>query len=150
MFAQVSQADGKISKTNVLGVLNSFDTGLVKKDAAAVIACFATNAVITAAAGAGEGPRPVMVTEDMKSFHSNLETSFNQYNDFKLQRKDVTIEISSDGQKATSLSTLVETYHFTGTIQKIVTKESATFEMIGGRVLLTKMDLKSDSTFTKE
>lgn len=144
LFAQTGQADGKISKARVLEILNSIDTGLVKKDAAAVVANFASNAVISATVV--EGQRTDMATNDTSNYRSNLEAGFKSFDNYKLQRKDVTVEITPDGKKAMSLSTLVETYHFAGNAELAVTKESATFEIIGGKILLTKMDSKSKVT----
>jgi hypothetical protein len=132
--------NGKIYKTNILTILESIDRGLLNKDAAAIVANFASNAVITAATV--EGIRTDKSKDDTSSYRRSLEAGFKSFDDYKLQRKDVTVEISPDGRKAGSVSTLVETYHFAGNAERAVTEESDTFVIIDGKILLTKMDSK--------
>lgn len=134
----VQAVNGKISTTNIFAILDSMDQGLVKKDAALVVANFASNAVITAVVV--EGPRTYTSTNDMSNYRSSLEAGFKSFDDYKLQRKDVIVQISPDGRKATSSSTLVETYRFAGNAERAVTKESASFELVDGNIRLTKMD----------
>ena len=140
LFAQTSQLSPKISKTQVLVVLDSIDKGLTNKDAGTVVTNFASNAVITATIV--ERQQTDTTKANKEKYRLSLEAGFKVFDDYKLRRKDVTVEIAPDGQKATSLSTLVETYRFDGRAKQAATKESASFEMIGGKVLLTKMDSK--------
>lgn len=140
LFAQTNQPGGLITKAQVLEVLKSIDNGLVKKDADAVAANFASNAVITATVV--EEQRTDTTKANKKEYRQSLEAGFKVFDNYKLQRKDVTIEISPDGRKATSLSTVIEAYRFDGKAKRAITKESAAFELIGGRGLVTKMDSK--------
>lgn len=140
----VQPMNGKISKTNILTALDSMDKGFRDKDAAAIFASFASNAVIIATVV--EGTRTTTMTNDTSSYRRDLEASFNSFDGYELQRKDVVVEITSDGQKATSQSALVETYRFSGKAERAVTRESATFEVMDGKIRLTKMN----STVTTE
>ncbi len=140
LLAQAEQNADKITEVRVLGILNSLDRALVKKDAAAVTAHFASNAVITATVV--EGQHTDTSTNDPISYRRSLEAGFKSFDDYQLQRKDVTVRINADGRKATSSSTLVETYQFAGNAERAVTKESVTFEAMGGKIRLTRMDSK--------
>jgi hypothetical protein len=134
----VNPVNGKISKTNILAILDSVDRSLLNKDAAAVVANFASNAVITATIV--EGTRTNMNKDDTSSYRRSLEAGFRSFSDYKFARKDVAIQIAADGRTATSSSVLTETFRFDGKIKHAVTKESATFGMIEGKVLLTAMN----------
>jgi hypothetical protein len=136
----VLPVNGRIYKTNILAILESIDRGSLNKDAAVVVANFAANAVISATVV--EGSRTDTRTDGTSDYRNNLEAGFKSFDDYKLQRKYVTVEISPDGRKAGSVSTLVETYHFAGNAERAVTEETDTFEIIDGKVLLTKMDSK--------
>ncbi len=140
LFAQTNQPGALISKAHVLEILDSIDKGANENDAAAVVANFASNAVITATVV--EEQRTDTTKANKKEYQQSLEVGFKGFDNYKLQRKNVTIEIASDGQRATSLSTLIETYRFNGKAKRASTKESASFEIIGGKVLLTKIDSK--------
>jgi hypothetical protein len=136
----VQPVNGKISKTNILTILDSMDKGFLNKDAAAIFAGFASNAVIVATVV--EGPRTTTTTNDTSSYRRELEAGFESFDDYELQRKDVAVEITSDGQQAMSQSTLVEAYRFSGKTERAVTKESDTFEVMDGKIRLTKMNSK--------
>jgi hypothetical protein len=114
------------------------DKGFRNKDAAAIFANYARNAVIIATMV--EGPRTTTMTNDTSSYRRDVEAGFESFDDYELQRKDVAVEITSAGQKATSQSTVVETYRFAGKTERAITKESVTFELIHGNIRLTKMD----------
>ena len=134
----VKPVNGKISKTNIMAILDAMDQALVRKDAGLVVAKFASNAVIIVTVV--EGPGTTTMTNDTSAYRRDVEAGFKSFDDYKLQRKDVIVRISPDGQKATSLSTLVETYRFAGNAERAVTKESATFELVEGKIRLTKMN----------
>jgi hypothetical protein len=134
----VQPVNGKISKTNILSILDSMDKGLLKRDAASIFANFASNAVIIATVV--EGPRTTRMTNDTSSYRRDVEAGFKSFDDYELRRKDVAIEISADGQEAMSQSTLIETYRLFGKTERAVTKESDTFEAVDGKIRLTKMN----------
>jgi len=138
LWQPVQAVNGRLSTTNIFAILDSMDQALVKKDAAMVVAHFASNAVITAAVV--EGQRTYTTTNDTSSYRSSLEAGFKSFDDYKLQRKDVIVQISPDGRKATSSSTLVETYRFAGNAERAITQESDAFEVMDGNIRLTKMD----------
>jgi hypothetical protein len=133
---------GNISKAQVLEILDLIDQGLLAQDAGAVVANFASNAVITATEI--EGKWTGTNKDDTASYRKKLATGFQAgVDDYKLQRKEVVVEIAPDGRKATSQSTLIETYRWDGKSNEAVTHESASFEIVGERILLTKMDSKT-------
>ena len=138
LFAQANQPNSKISRTQILDILDSIDKGLLNKDAVAVVANFASNAVITAAIV--EGTRTDTNKDDTSSYHRRLESGFQSFSDYKFARQDVAIQIAADGRTATSSSALTETFRFDGKIKQAVTKESATFGMVEGKVMLTAMN----------
>lgn len=129
-----------ISEANILATLDSIDRGLLNKDAAAVVANFASNAVITATVV--ERQRTDTTTNDPSSYRRSLEAGFKSFDDYKLWRKAITVEMSPGGRKATSQSTLIESYSFSGNTQRAVTQESGTFELINGKARLTKRNSK--------
>jgi hypothetical protein len=116
------------------------DKGFRNKDAAAIFAGFASNAVIIATVV--EGPRTTTMTNDTSSYRRELEAGFESFDDYEVQRKDVAIEITSDGQKATSQSILIETYRFSGKTERAVTPESDAFGVMDGKIWLIKMNSK--------
>jgi hypothetical protein len=134
----VQAVNGKMSMTNIFAILDSMDNGFRNKDAAAISAGFASNAVIIATVV--EGPRTTTMTNDTSSYRRDVEAGFKSFDEYELQRKDVAVEITSDGQKATSQSTLVETYRFSGKAERAVTQESATFEVLAGKIRLIKLN----------
>ena len=140
----VRPVNGKISKKNILAMLDSMDKGFLNKDAAAIFSNYASNAVLIATVI--DGTQTDTITNDTSIHRRDLEIVFKHFDDlfddYKLQRNDVTVEISPDGRKATSQSTLVETYRSDGKTKSATTKESATFELIDGIIRLTRMDSK--------
>jgi hypothetical protein len=136
----VQPVNGKFSKTNILTILDSMDKGFLNKDAAAIFASFASNAVIIATVV--EGPRTTTTTNDMSSYRRDVEAGFESFDDYELQRKDVAVEITPDGQRAASQSILIETYRFSGKAERAVTRESDIFEVMDGKIRLTKMNSK--------
>jgi hypothetical protein len=137
-FAQTNQPNSKISRTQILNILDSIDRGLTNQDAAAVVASFSSNAVITATVV--EDRRTDKTKHDTGSYRRSLEAGFQSFSDYKFARKDVAIQIAADSLTAASSSVLTETFRFDGKIKQAVTKESATFGMIEGKVLLTAMN----------
>jgi hypothetical protein len=138
LFAQTNQPNSKITRTQILDILDSIDRGLTNKDAAAVVASFSSNAVITATIV--EDQRTDKTKDDTGSYRRSLEAGFQSFSDYKFARKDVAIQIAADSRTAISSSVLTETFRFDGKIKQAVTKESATFGMIEGKVLLTAMN----------
>ena len=136
----VLAVNGEISKAQVLGILESMDKGLLNKDIAAVVANFASNAIITSTLV--EGKRTDTTKDDTSSYRRSLEAGFKNVENYTLKRKIVAVEIAPDGQKAASTSTLAETYSSEGNAEQAITTESATFEIIGGKILITEMNSK--------
>ena len=137
LTAGAGQGPG-LSKKDVKAVLMSIDTALLKKDANAVIANFASNAVITATVF--EDGRTTQTEYDLSSSYGIvLAAGFQSFSDYKLTRKDVVIKISTDGRTARTTSKLTETFVFGGDSERAVTDESATLQAFDGKVLVTKM-----------
>lgn len=128
---------GALTKEKVQAVLESIDQALLKKDAPAVIANYASNAVITATVVEG-GHTDKTRYDTSSSYGAVLAGSFGSFSDYTLTRTNLVIEISADGKTATTTSTLVETFTFGGKTERAVTHESASLEIIGGKVLVTK------------
>ena len=137
LLAQTHQPNSKISKTQILDIFVAMDRGLTNKDAAAVVASFSSNAVITATVV--EDRRTDKTKHDPDSYRRSLEAGFQDFSDYQFARKDIAIQIADDGRTATSSSVLTEIFRFDDKIKHAVTKESATFAMIEGKVLLTAM-----------
>jgi len=137
-LAQTNQPASILFRTQIPDILDSIDRGLTNKDAAAVVARFSSNAIITATIV--EGQRTDKTKNDTDSYRRSLEAGFQSFSDCQFARKDVAIQIAADGRTATSSSVLTETFRFDGKIKQAVTKESATFEMIEGKILLTAMN----------
>jgi hypothetical protein len=78
----------------------------------------------------------------MSSYRRDVEAGFESFDDYELQRKDVAVEITPDGQRAASQSILIETYRFSGKAERAVTRESDIFEVMDGKIRLTKMNSK--------
>lgn len=72
----VFAVSGKISKAQVLDILESMDKGLLDKDATAVVANFADNAIITATTV--EGKRTDTTKNDTNSYRRSLEVGFKE------------------------------------------------------------------------
>jgi hypothetical protein len=137
-----TQQTPAISKSQVQAVFDSIDKAFVKKDAAAVTANYASNAVITATIV--EGGRTTKTKDVRDDYQKTLEAGFAGFTDYSLQRKDVTIEIAPDSKTAQCVSTVVEKFRLDGKQEEAVTKESVTFAMLDDKVLVT--DDHSDTT----
>jgi hypothetical protein len=131
-------ANGKISPTAIRTILDSMDRGMTNKDAAVAVAHFASNAVITAVIT--EGTRTVTNRDDTAGYRLRLENGFSAFSDYQFTRRNVATQIDSDGRTATSSYELIETFRFDGKPKQAVTRESATFAVIEGKVLLTAMN----------
>ncbi len=134
----VLAVNGKISKEQVLNILRTMDDGLANKDASAIVTNFANNAVITATIV--EGQRMDTSKDDPDSYRLGLEAGFKHFDNIKLQRKDILVQIAPNGRKATSMSTVIESFDDTGNPEQDTTRESATFEIIDGKIVITQMD----------
>ena len=138
LLAQTNQPNGKISRTQILDLLHSMDRGLTNKDAAAVVANFSSNAVITATVV--EAQRTDKTKDDTAGYRRSLEAGFQSFSDYQFTRQEVVIQIAADGRTATSSSLLTEIFRIDDKRKQAVTKESATFGIVEGKVLLTAMN----------
>ena len=136
-WTTLGQNGVRLSKDQVIAALDSIDRGLTNRNAAAVVANFATNAVIT-----------VTIQEDhfkdslrhtTTEYREILESSLKEPGPYRIKRSDVSIELSPGGKTATVVSTLVEDYNFEGKLKHGVSKETATFQLIGAKALLTSL-----------
>jgi hypothetical protein len=125
-----------ISKTDVQAVLDSIDKALLKKDAAAVVANYASNAVITATIL--ESGHKDTTRHGRDDYESTLRAGFTAFDNYSLQRKDTSIEIASDGKTAQCKSRLIEKFRFDGKMEQAISKESISFAIQDGKVLVTK------------
>jgi len=135
----------KLSKASVQAVLDSVDKALLEKDAAAVIANFASNAFITATI-VDHGTPSTTHYENSKDYGNVLKDSFGAFSDYTIMRTNVAINISLGGKTAEATSTIIETFTFGGNAEKSVTHESTTLEVIDSKVAITKEhdDVKVD------
>ena len=136
----VLAANGKIAKAQVLDILHSVDDGSLENNAATVAAHFASNAIIVATVV--EGGRTDTSTNDLDTYRRDFGVGLKEFENYKLQRRDVSVQTAPNGRKATSISTIVENYAFQGNAQEATTRELATFEVIDGKILITRMDSK--------
>ncbi len=135
-WAALGQDSAKLSKDQVIAVLNFINSGLTNRNAAAVVADFATNAVITATIQEGRFKDSLRHTP--AEYRDILEMSLKEPGPYRIKRNDLSIELSPDGKTATARSTLIEDYSFEGRLKHGVTRETLTFRVIGGKVLITK------------
>lgn len=125
-----------ITKAQVKAVLDAIDKALVKKDAAAVAANYASNAVITATIlERGETFKTRHGRDDYKK---TLEAGFKSFDNYTLQRKELAVDIAPDGKTARCASTLIEKYSFDGKMQEAVSKELTSLAIVDGKVLVTE------------
>ena len=132
------QQSTNISKTDVQAVLDSIDKACLKKDAAAVIANYASNAVITATIVGSDFPATPVQFDNIDSFKGDLEMGFVADEDYSFQRKQISIEMGSGGETAQCSFTEIATYRFRGKMEKDVIKESIFLAKLGSKVLITK------------
>jgi hypothetical protein len=135
-WAAFGQNGVKLSKDQVMAALNSIDSGLTNRNVVAVLANFATNAVITATIQEDGFKDSTKYTS--AEYREVLENSLKDSDFYRIKRSEVSIELSSDGKTAATHSTLVEDYRFGGKLKHAVSKVAATFQLIGGKVLLTR------------
>jgi hypothetical protein len=137
-LAGIGQQVGRISKDQVLAVLKSIDAGERDKNATAIVANIATNAVLTSTID--ENGHKDLQRYDGAEYKRILEISLKEPGPVTVKRSHVAIEVWADGKTARATSIIVEDYQFEGKMKHGVTQESATFELIQGKVLVTKMD----------
>ena len=135
-WGALGQNGVKLSRDQVVAALNSIDRGLANRNAAAVVANFATNAVITATVAEGRFKDSTKHTST--EYREALEASLKESELYQITRSDVSVELSPDGKTAKVSSTLVEDYRFEGTLRHAVSKVVARCELIGGKVLFTR------------
>ena len=127
-----------ISREDVQAVLDSIDKAYLKKDAAAVVANYASNAVITDTTVGSDFPSTPSKFDSLAGFEGNLELGFAVYDDFRFQRKDVFIEIAPDGQTAQCSFSEIAKYKYRGKQETDITKGTISLAKFGGKVLITK------------
>jgi hypothetical protein len=135
----------ELSKASVQAILDSVDKALLEKDAAAVVANYASNAVITATI-VERGTSSTTHYESSKDYGNVLKDSFGAFSDYTITRTNVAINISLGGKTAEATSTIIETFTLGGNAEKSITHESTTLEVINGKVVITKEhdDVKVD------
>jgi ketosteroid isomerase-like protein len=144
LFFFIGVADGQqtnvISKADIQAVLDSIDKGLVKRDAAAVVAKYSPDAVMTARAWEDGGTTGITLKRD--EYKQSLERYFQNLVDYSIQRKDVKIQIAPDGKTADCTCTFVEKMKYKSDGSKIEsdTEASLSFAIFDGKVLVTKED----------
>jgi hypothetical protein len=141
---EVGRQSTGISKTDVQAVLDSIDNALLRKDAAAVVAHYARNAVIKATVF-DNGHKDVS-TRDRGDYQRTIDAGFKVFSDYTLQREDVSIEIAADGKTAHSTFTVIEKYRFGGDMKQAVSTESVSFVREDGQVVVSK---EQDKTMIK-
>jgi len=126
-----------ISKAQVQAVLDSIDKACLNKDAAAAVANYASNAVITATVV--QNGQTYTNRQSRDEYLRVLEGSLKNTGDYSLQHKDVVIEIAPDGRTAQCRFTLVEKWRWnTSGMQEADTRESLTLALLDGKLLVTK------------
>ncbi len=126
-----------ISKAQVQAVLDSIDKACLNKDATAVVANYASNAVITATVV--QNGQTYTNRQSRDEYLHVLEGSLKNTADYSLQHKDVVIEIAPDGRTAQCRFTLIEKWRGNnGGMQEGDTKESLSFSLLDGKLLVTK------------
>jgi hypothetical protein len=134
-------ADGQqgagISKAQVQAMLDSIDKACLNKDAAGAVANYASNAVITATVV--QNGQTYTNRQSRDEYLHVLEGSLKNTADYSLQHKDVVIEIAPDGRTAKCRFTLIEKWRGNnGGMQEGDTKESLSFSLLDGKLLVTK------------
>lgn len=137
-YLENSHQGANISREEVQAVLDSIEKACLKKDAAAVVANYASNAVITVTTVGSDFPSTQAKYDSLASFDGNLELGFAVYDNFSFQRKDVSIEIAPDGQTAQCSFTEIAHYKYQGKKETDITKESISLAKFDGKVLITK------------
>jgi len=126
-----------LSKESVHAVLDSIDKALLEKDADAVIANYASNAVITTTV-VDHGREDKTHYKTSKAYGDVLRNSFDAFSDYKIMRTNETIKISLTGKTAEATATIIETFTLGGNAEKSVTQEFVTIEVIDGKILVIK------------
>lgn len=127
----------RISTAQVQTMLDSIDKACLNKDAAAVLANYASNAVITSVTV--QNGQTYTSKRGWEDYLHTLEDGLKNAKDYSLQHKNVVIEIAPDGQTAQCRFTLVERWRGnSGGMEEGLTKESLSLALLGGRLLITK------------
>jgi hypothetical protein len=127
---------GGITKAQVAAVMAAIDKALLKKNATGIVAHYASNAVSTATII--QGGETNQTRHGRQDYKETLEAGFKSFGNYTLERKELVIEIAPDGKTARCTSTLIEKYSFDGKMQQAVSKQSASFLLIDGKVLITQ------------
>ncbi len=136
-WAAIGQSSGGISQAQVQAVLDAIDKACLNKDAAAAVANYASNAVITATVV--QNGQTYTNRQSRDEYLHVLDGSLKNTADYSLQHKDVVIEIAPDGRTAQCRFTLIEKWRGNnGGMQEADTKESLSFSLLDGKLLVTK------------
>ncbi|HTY86685.1 MAG TPA: hypothetical protein VMB80_04410 [Candidatus Acidoferrum sp.] len=139
IFAGVAdgQQGDRISKAQVQAVLDSIDKACLNKDAAAVIANYASNAVITATVV--QNGQTYTNRQNREDYRRALENSLKNAADYSLRHRDVAIQIAPDGQTAQCSFTLIERWRGDiGKMEEGDTKESLGLVRVDDKLLIAR------------
>jgi len=132
-----AQQNTKIKESQILGLLKSLDSAMLKKDAKSACTNFAEDAVITIVLF--ERGEKYTDTYDKKKYQANLEAGFPNFDDYTCERSGTRVHIAEDGKTATAKSTFVETFRRDGSRMKCTAEENYTFALADGKISIKTM-----------
>lgn len=132
-----AQQTARIQEGQILEVLKSMDSALLKKDAKGACSSFADDATITIVLF--EGGEKYTDTYNKKSYQANLEAGLPNFDDYSSKRSGTQVHIAADGQTAAVESTFVEEFRRNGSKMRCSAKESYCFKLRDGRVVIRTM-----------
>jgi len=134
LFAQQTT---NIQEAQILELLKSLDSAILKMDAKGACTNFAEDAIITIVLY--EGGEKYTDTYDKKKYQANLEAGLSNFHDYTAKRSGTQVQIAADGKTATAESTFVEEFRRNGIKMACSTKESYSFVLRGGRIVIKTM-----------
>jgi hypothetical protein len=126
-----------LRKAQVLELLKSLDSAIVKKDAKGACTNFADDAIITIVLH--EGGQKYTDTYDKKKYQAILEAGFPNFEDYTAKRSETKVQITADGKTASAESTFVEEFRRNGIKMGSSSKESYSFVLRDGRIVIKSM-----------
>jgi len=135
--ALFAQQKARIQEAQVLAILKSLDSSLLKMDARNACTNFAEEAVITVVLF--ERGEKYSDTYTRKQYQEILEAGFANFSDYAAERTGTQVRLAADGKSATVKSTFIETFRRDGSKMKCTAEESYTFKLSAGKIVIRSM-----------
>jgi hypothetical protein len=129
----------RITWQSVAAVLEEIDEAAKSKDADAIVKHFSKDAQIKVSVkGPNDARMEMAFTRDQ--YRDYAQHSYDLIDSYEYERTETVIKVNPDGQSAVVADEVLESATTGGQTIRSVTRETATFKLEGGRIVLSSLE----------